>query len=138
MANNLDNIEKRMSGGGEQTPKLNMEQFIKLADKEKIKSDVENEIIRLLDEKFQDQKKPGESFDEWIKRTPREELIKLELKDGGSVDFKGMSLADMKAIFRSENGRDAYSPRELVRGVKMYLKNLDIDGIPFGTFGRND
>lgn len=138
MANNLDNIEKRMSGGGEQTPKLNMEQFIKLADKEKIKSDVENEIIRLLDEKFQDQKKPGESFDEWIKRTPREELIKLELKDGGSVDFKGMNLADMKAIFRSENGRDAYNPRELVRGVKMYLKNLDLDGIPFGTFGRND
>lgn len=138
MANNLDNIEKRMSAGGEQTPKLNMEQFIKLADKEKIKSDVENEIIRLLDEKFQDQKKPGESFDEWIKRTPREELIKLELKDGGSVDFKGMNLADMKAIFRSENGRDAYNPRELVRGVKMYLKNLDLDGIPFGTFGRND
>lgn len=138
MANNLDNVEKKMSAGGEQTPKLNMEQFIKLADKEKIKSDVENEIIRLLDEKFQDQKKPGESFDEWIKRTPKEELIKLELKDGGSVDFKGMSLADMKAIFRSENGRDAYSPRELVRGVKMYLKNLDIDGIPFGTFGRND
>ena len=138
MANNLDNIEKRMSAGGEQTPKLNMEQFIKLADKEKIKSDVENEIIRLLDEKFQDQKKPGESFDEWIKRTPREELIKLELKNGGSVDFKGMNLADMKAIFRSENGRDAYNPRELVRGVKMYLKNLDLDGIPFGTFGRND
>lgn len=138
MANNLDNVEKRMSAGGEQTPKLNMEQFIKLADKEKIKSDIENEIIRLLDEKFQDQKKPGESFDEWIKRTPKEELIKLELKDGGSVDFKGMNLADMKAIFRSENGRDAYNPRELVRGVKMYLKNLDLDGIPFGTFGRKD
>lgn len=63
MANNLDNVEKRMSAGGEQTPKLNMEQFIKLADKEKIKSDVENEIIRLLDEKFQDQKKEGESVD---------------------------------------------------------------------------
>ena len=63
MANNLDNVEKRMSAGGEQTPKLNMEQFIKLADKEKIKSDVENEIIRLFDEKFQDQKKEGESVD---------------------------------------------------------------------------
>ena len=138
MANNLDNVEKRMSAGGEQTPKLNMEQFIKLADKEKIKSDVENEIIRLLDEKFQDQKKPGESFQEWINRTDKEELIKLELKDGGPVDFKGMTVGDMKAIFRSENGRDAYNPRELVRGVKMYLKNLDIDGIPFGTFGRND
>jgi hypothetical protein len=62
-----------------------MEQFIKLADADKIQSDLENEIIQLLNEKFLDQKKPGESFSDWLKRTPREELLKLELSGGGKV-----------------------------------------------------
>ena len=56
MAKQFNSIEKRLSGGGKDTPRLNMEQFIRLADADKIKSDVENEIIRLLDEKFRDQK----------------------------------------------------------------------------------
>ncbi len=62
-----------------------MEQFIKLADADKIQSDLENEIIQLLNEKFLDQKKPGESFSDWLKRTPREGLLKLELSGGGKV-----------------------------------------------------
>ena len=74
-----------MSSGGPDTPRLNMEQFIKLADADKIQSDLENEIIQLLNEKFLDQKKPGESFSDWLKRTPREELLKLELSGGGTV-----------------------------------------------------
>ena len=85
MAKQFNSIEKRLSGGGKDTPRLNMEQFIRLADADKIKSDVENEIIRLLDEKFRDQRKPGESFSEWLNRTPKEELLKLELSGGGKV-----------------------------------------------------
>ena len=81
----LNSIDKRLSGGGENTPRLNMEQFIRLADADKIQSDLENEIIRLLDEKFRDQRKPGESFNEWLNRTPKEELLKLELGSGGKV-----------------------------------------------------
>jgi len=85
----LDNIEKKMSSGGPDTPRLNMEQFIKLADKEKIQSDIDNEIIQLLNEKFEEQKKPGESFSDWLKRTPREELLRIELSNGGSVEDYG-------------------------------------------------
>ena len=85
MAKQFNSIEKRLSGGGKDTPRLNMEQFIRLADADKIKSDVENEIIRLLDEKFRDQRKPGESFTDWLNRTPKEELLKLELSGGGKV-----------------------------------------------------
>ena len=85
MAKQFNSIEKRLSGGGKDTPRLNMEQFIRLADADKIKSDVENEIIRLLDEKFRDQRKPGETFNEWLNRTPKEELLKLELSGGGKV-----------------------------------------------------
>ena len=81
----LNSIDKRLSGGGENTPRLNMEQFIRLADADKIQSDLENEIIRLLDEKFRDQRKPGESFSDWLNRTPKEELLKLELSGGGKV-----------------------------------------------------
>ena len=54
-----------------------MEQFIRLADADKIQSDVENEIIRLLDEKFRDQRKPGESFKEWLNRTPKKSCLNL-------------------------------------------------------------
>ena len=36
-------------------------------------------------EKFDEQKKPGESFDSWLKRTPREDIIKISLKNGGKV-----------------------------------------------------
>ena len=82
------NIEKKLTAGGKDTPKLNMEKFIKLADKDKIRSDIEGEIIRLLNEKFRDQRKPGESFSDWLNRTPKDELLKLELKNGGNVvDF---------------------------------------------------
>ena len=77
MAKPLSNIEKKMSSGGPDTPRISMEQFIKLADADKIQSDLENEIIQLLNEKFLDQKKPGESFSDWLKRTPKEELLKL-------------------------------------------------------------
>ena len=81
----INSIEKRMSGGGKDTPRLNMQQFIKLADMDKIKSDVEEEIIQILNEKFRRERKPGESYDEWFDRTPVEELIKLELNKGGNV-----------------------------------------------------
>ena len=81
----LNNVDKAMSNGGPDTKKIDMSEFIRLADKEKIQSDLENEIIQLLNEKFREQRKPGETFDSWLKRTPREELLKLELSNGGKV-----------------------------------------------------
>jgi hypothetical protein len=81
--NNL--VEKKMSAGGPEIKKLDMEQFIKLADDEKIKSDVENKILEILLDKYNNQKEPGESFNDWLKRTPREELIRINLKDGSNV-----------------------------------------------------
>ena len=81
----INNVEKKMSNGGPETRKLDMSEFIRLADADKIQSDVENEIIQLLNEKFREQRKPGESFSDWLNRTPREELLKLELSGGGKV-----------------------------------------------------
>jgi|TARA_X000001388_G_C2179439_1_gene102993 L-fucose isomerase-like protein len=81
----LNNVDKAMSNGGPDTKKIDMSEFIRLADKEKIQSDLENEIIQLLNEKFREQRKPGESIKDFIRRIPKEELLKLELSGGGKV-----------------------------------------------------
>tara|TARA_S200002703_G_scaffold149651_1_gene147420 strand:- start:372 stop:773 length:402 start_codon:yes stop_codon:yes gene_type:complete len=78
-------VEKKMSSGGADTKKMDMKTFIEMADAEKINADVENEIIEILNQKFREQRKPGESFSEWLNRTPRDELIKLQLDKGGRV-----------------------------------------------------
>jgi hypothetical protein len=81
-----NSVEKIMPGGGKETPNLDMEKYIQLAaDDEKIKSDVENEIIEILLDKYNNQKEPGESFTDWLKRTPKEELVRINLKDGSKV-----------------------------------------------------
>ena len=81
----INNVEKIMSSGGPEMDPMDMQQFIKLADAEKFEADSLNEIIEALREKFEEQKKPGESFDSWLNRTPRQEIIKLSMKDGGKV-----------------------------------------------------
>jgi len=86
MARPINNrVEKIMSSGGPEMAPLDMQQFIKLADAEKFEADSLNEIIETLREKFDEEKKPGESFDSWLKRTPREDIIKVSLKNGGKV-----------------------------------------------------
>jgi hypothetical protein len=86
MARPINNrVEKIMSSGGPEMAPLDMNQFIRLADAEKFEADSLNEIIETLREKFDEEKKPGESFDSWLKRTPREEIIKVSLKNGGKV-----------------------------------------------------
>ena len=83
-----------MSGGGKDTPRLDMTQFIKLPDAEKIESDVMNDLLEAIQEKFEEQRKPGESFDSWLKRTPKSELKRIELSNGGSVGEKYGDLID--------------------------------------------
>ena len=110
MAKPRSNVEKRLEGGGPETPKLNMKQFIELADAEKIQSDLEGDIIQLLNEKFLDQKKPGESFSDWLKRTPREELLKLELSNGGKVIMLSDYLKQKEPIKIKKINLDAAAP----------------------------
>ncbi len=74
-----------MPSGGPQTPPLDMNQFVKIADAEKIEADALNELFEAIQEKFKNERKPGEPFDSWLNRTPREELIKISLSNGGKV-----------------------------------------------------
>ena len=63
-----------MSSGGPETKQMNMKTFIELADKEKIEADALNDLFEAVQEKFLEQRKPGESFNSWINRTDVEEL----------------------------------------------------------------
>ena len=83
-----NNIDKTMSGGGRELPSLDMNDFIKLADAEKIKADTENDLFEAIREKYLEQRKPGETIRSWLNRTDVEELRRIELKDGSRViDF---------------------------------------------------
>ena len=84
----INSIDKAMSGGGKELPSLDMNEFIKLADAEKIKADTENDLFEAIQKKYLDQRRPGETFNSWIDRTDIEELKRIELKDGSRViDF---------------------------------------------------
>ena len=85
MQQKFNNIEKKLSGGGANTPPLDMQQFIKLADKEKIEYDALNEKLELLKDAWIKQREPGETYNSWFKRLSREEIIRLTLGSGGKV-----------------------------------------------------
>ena len=52
------NIEKAMSGGGSKEAPLDMEQFIKMADLEKIEFDLMQDVIDQIQEDFENETKP--------------------------------------------------------------------------------
>ena len=79
----LSNIEKRMTSGGPETPRLNFNELI--ADAEKFEFDALNEKLELLREAWLEQRKPGETYDSWFNRTSKDEIIRLNLKDGGKI-----------------------------------------------------
>ena len=85
MTKTQNQIDKIMSSGGPNEPRLDMNKFIRLADAEKLEADALNELFEAIQEKVKKERQPGETFDSWLNRTPREELIKISLKNGGKV-----------------------------------------------------
>ena len=81
------NIEKALSGGGPNEAPLDMEQFIKMADLEKIEFDVMQDLIDTIQQDFEKERKSGESLIDWLKSKPTEYFKRIELKDGGNVFF---------------------------------------------------
>ena len=135
----FNNIEKKLSGGGPNTPPLDMKQFIKLADAEKYEFDALNERLELLNEAWLEQRQPGERFDSWFKRTPREEILRITLSGGGRVGLneggstaseryeakikeltdKGLSRELAEALIISELSPDAYRILEKKNGGRI-------------------
>jgi len=118
-----------------------VDEALKLASKEKDPMlHIELELMNRLEQAFKEAKENGfkGSYSDFLDTKSKEELKEIgKFSDGGSVvDFTGLTPSQLKAIFVSENGYEPRSPKELVRGVKMYFKNLDNAGIPFGAFGE--
>ena len=136
-------VEKRLEGrrtDGEVKKYIkDLEGLFKLASKPRDpKVDMDLELMNSIREAFERAKEEGYKgdIDQFIKDSPIKDLKEIgNYKDGGPVvDFTGLDIPTMKAIFRSENGRDAKSPKELIKGIKMYFKNMNLDGRPFGVF----
>ena len=129
----INNVEKAMEGRSDGST---AKEIMKLAEANDPMHHIELELSNALKRAYEEAKKNGfkGSMEDYIKTAPLDELKSLAMAGGGSVDFSSMSPGQMKAIFISENGREPKSAKELVRGVKMYLKNMDIKGVPFGVF----
>lgn len=84
MTNKILNVEKRMTSGGPETPRLDFKDII-IADAEKIEFDALNEKLELLREAWLEQREPGESYNSWFNRTSKDEIIRLTLGSGGKV-----------------------------------------------------
>ena len=68
-------------------PKRKPEKVIKFAsDIDKIKFDVEADIVDQLKEAFENEKKPGQSFSDWLNSKDKDYLIRLQLKEGGDAE----------------------------------------------------
>ena len=78
-------IDKPLTSGGPGTARIDLDEVIKIADKETIEFDALNEKLELLREAWLNQRKPGESFKEWFNKTTRDEIIRLTLEGGGRV-----------------------------------------------------
>ncbi|MCH1613210.1 MAG: hypothetical protein L7S72_07930 [Flavobacteriales bacterium] len=128
----INNVEKAMEGRSDGST---AKEIMKLAEKDPVHH-IELELSNAIERAYEEAKENGfkGSIEEYIKTAPLDELKSLAMAGGGSVDFSSMSPGQMKAIFISENGREPKNVKELVRGVKMYLKNMDIKGLPFGVF----
>jgi hypothetical protein len=128
----INNVEKAMEGRSDGST---AKEIMKLAEKDPVHH-IELELTNALERAYEEAKENGfkGSMEDYIKTAPLDELKSLAMAGGGPVDFSSMSPGQMKAIFISENGREPKSAKELVRGVKVYLKNMDIKGVPFGVF----
>lgn len=128
----IPNVEKALEGRSDGST---AKELMKLAEKDPMHH-IELELSDALKRAYEEAKENGfkGSMEDYIRTAPLDELKSLAMAGGGPVDFSSMSPGQMKAIFISENGREPKNAKELVRGVKMYLKNMDIKGVPFGAF----
>ena len=59
------------------------------------------------------------------------------LSEGTPFDFSGLSVPQLKLLYKRYTGTDGPSdPKQLISELKRLIKGLDEDGIPFATGGR--
>jgi len=106
------------------------EQSLKLADAEKFEFDALNEQLELLREEWLNKREPGETFNSWFKRTPREEIIKLSLAGGGKVikfsDYKKPKIKEINLSDYFDLGRTLSSLSKSERETLNWILNKSL------------
>ena len=114
-----NNIESKMPGKGD----LSEESYLKKlgnmrADLEKIEFNVKEDLLETLREQFEKRKKPGQTFDDYIKSIPLSELRRMSLTNGGSVEEKYGDLIDA-----FEKGIDVMPGEDLTKYIERIRKS---------------
>ena len=131
-------IDKRMSSGGPETKQMNMKTFIELADKEKIEADALNDLFEAVQEKFLEQRKPGESFNSWINRTDVEELRRIKLSDGGKVLDFGKYKKSKNAKVKEIDLASSFPPNTAVSDLSEKDKATVLMLLKMSGIGKQD
>ena len=136
---NKNSIEKKLSAGGPDATRLDMKQFIKMAQKdpEALRFDFESEITELLREKFQQEGKPGETFLDFLDRMKDIDIKRITLEKGGKAELSKETLISfLKNEYPGTYQRyEKDLPGMKVIEIKNILNNLDKDGVPFAKGG---
>ena len=93
------NIEKALSGGGPNEAPLDMEQFIKMADLEKIEFDVMQNLADTIKEDFERETKDKPmTFMDWLNSKDDDYFKRLSYAGGGKVIQFPLDLTKYKDI----------------------------------------
>ena len=116
-------------------PKRKPEKVIKFAsDIDKIKFDVEADIVDQLKEAFENEKKPGQSFSDWLNSKDKDYLIRLQLQEGGDADKSFKPGATQE--YKQKNLIDRVNEIMLFRSQLTPRDNAIIDDLIDKTLNR--
>ena len=115
----LNAIEKQMPSKGDGEDKKSLRNLGNLkAELDKIEFDVKEDLMQTLKEVFEKERKPGQSFGDWFKSKPIDEIKRLSLKNGGTVNETYGDLIDAY-----EKGIDVMPGEDLTKYIERIRKS---------------
>ena len=119
MGNRINQIEKEMPSKGDLTEESYLKKLGSMkADLDKIEFDIQEDLMQTLKEVFEKERKPGQSFNDWFKSKPLDELKRLSLANGGTVEEKYGDLIDA-----FEKGIDVMPGEDLTKYIERIRKS---------------
>ena len=115
----LNAIEKQMPSKGDGEDKKSLRNLGNLkAELDKIEFDIQEDLMQTLKEVFEKERKPGQSFGAWFKSKPIDEIKRLSLKNGGTVNETYGDLIDAY-----EKGIDVMPGEDLTKYIERIRKS---------------
>ena len=119
MGNRINQIEKELPSKGDLTEESYLKKLGSMkADLDKIEFDIQDDLMQTLKEVFEKERKPGQSFNDWFKSKPIDELKRLSLANGGTVEEKYGDLIDA-----FEKGIDVMPGEDLTKYIERIRKS---------------